>query len=61
MNLASLTVESNFMALCFMQCSWNTERGDSLGLLIEQCVSLWVFVCGKGDTCLSLEHIITSW
>ena len=36
--VAVLTAESNFMVLCFMECSWNTERSDPLGLLIRQSV-----------------------
>lgn len=30
-----LTVDSNYMALCFLECSWNTEQSDPLGVLIK--------------------------
>lgn len=70
MLVAVLMVESNYMALCFMECSWNTEQADPLGLLIKQsvcpsvCVSvcMCVYICvWEHVACLSLEHIITSW
>lgn len=44
-----VSVESNYMAPCFMECSWNTEQGDPLGLLIKvsvcESVCVRVFVC----------------
>lgn len=41
-----VTVESNYMAPCFVECSWNTEQGDPLGLLIKvrECVCFCVCV-----------------
>lgn len=46
--VAVLAVKSNYMALCFMECSWNTEQGDPLGLLIRLsvCRCVFVFACG---------------
>lgn len=40
-----LMVESNYMALCFMECSRNTEQGDPLGLLIKLNVCRCVCLC----------------
>lgn len=40
-----LTIESNYMALCFIECSSNTEQSHPLGVLIKLSVSLSVCVC----------------
>ena len=57
-----LMVESNYMALCLVECSWNTEQSDPLGVLIKVCVRACVCACVHVlVACLSLEHVITSW